>query len=196
MKRSFITGCILLSVISCHVRAQTKYKADILESKINWLGKKVFGKLTGTVRLLSGEFTISNGMIVNAGFEIDMTSIKNTDLTDESARTLLETHLKSQNFFDVAHYPKTVFVIDKPVKIEKGMTPITGNLTIKGITWPAQFNTFIVDSNNNKRVYASVTIDRKKYHLKFGSGSFIDNIEDQTVNDKFYITISLIAKKQ
>jgi polyisoprenoid-binding protein YceI len=193
-KTIFLSIAILLSAV-LGVNTQTKYKADVANSKINWVGKKVTGEHTGTINLLSGEFTINNGMIEKARFEVDMTSIKNVDLTDESYRTKLEGHLKSDDFFGVVAYPKATFVLDKPVKIEKGITLVKGNMTIKGITQAVEIKTVFSESADGMRIYATITIDRTKFNVKYGSGSFFENLGDKTIYDEFYLTISLLANK-
>ncbi len=196
MKKRILISAIVLIIANCSIiNAQTNYKADAAASKMNWLGKKVLGEHTGTINLSSGSFTIQNGMIEKANFEVDMTSIKDVDLTDEALKTKLETHLKSDDFFGVATYPKAVFVLDKAVKIEKGITIVTGKMTIKGVTQPVEIKTIFSDTKDGMRIYASITIDRTKFNLKYGSGSFFDDLGDKTIYDEFTITINLLANK-
>jgi polyisoprenoid-binding protein YceI len=196
MKKTILmTLAVVLSAIITS-QAQTKYKADPAGSKINWLGKKVTGEHSGTINLSSGEFTINNGMIEKGKFEVDMTTIKCVDLTDEGYRTKLEGHLKSDDFFGVATYPKATFVLDKPVKIEKGITLVKGNMTIKGTTQPVEIKAVFSDSKEGMRIYATLTIDRTKFNVKYGSGSFFEDLGDKTIYDEFYLTVSLLAPKQ
>jgi hypothetical protein len=42
---------------------------------------------------------------------------------------------------------------------------------------------------------AQVTVDRTKFGIKYGSGSFFDNLGDRTIYDDFTIEFSLIAVK-
>jgi polyisoprenoid-binding protein YceI len=196
MKRTILISAALLLIALYTVNAQTKYKADLTASKISWLGKKVTGEHNGTINLASGEFTLNNGMLEKARFEVDMTSIKNVDQTDEVYRTKLETHLKSDDFFGVVAYPKSIFEVDEPIKIEKGITIVKGNITIKGITQPIEVKTVFSESPDGMKIYATLTIDRTKFNVKYGSGSFFDDLGDKTIYDEFYLTISLLAKKQ
>jgi polyisoprenoid-binding protein YceI len=194
-KQILLSALLLLSIVSL-INAQTNYKADIFNSKINWLGRKVTGEHSGIINLSSGEFTLDKGMIVKARFEVDMNSIKDLDLTDEGYKAKLEGHLKSEDFFNVANYPKSIFILDKAVKIEKGITLIKGNITIKGITQPIEIKTVFSDTKEGMRIYASITIDRTKFNLKYGSGTFFENLGDKTIYDDFDLTISLLATKQ
>jgi polyisoprenoid-binding protein YceI len=133
MKKKLILSIAIILISGLFVNAQTKFKADLKNSKITWLGKKITGEHSGTIDLSNGEFTINNDMITKANFQIDMTSLKNTDMTDEEYRTKLEGHLKSDDFFGVDKFPKASFVMDKATKIMKGTTFVNGKITIKGV---------------------------------------------------------------
>jgi polyisoprenoid-binding protein YceI len=196
MKKKLILSIAIILISGLFVNAQTKFKADLKNSKITWLGKKITGEHTGTIDLSSGEFTINNDMITKANFQIDMTSLKNTDMTDEEYRTKLEGHLKSDDFFGVDKFPKASFVMDKATKIMKGTTFVNGKITIKGVTQPITIKAVITDTPEGKRIYANITIDRTKFNLKYGSGSFFDNLGDKTIYDDFNVTLNLLMKKQ
>ena len=196
MKKSILLTALIIVSAALTLQSQTKYKADITGSKISWLGKKVTGEHTGTINLASGDFTVNNGMIEKGHFEVDMSTIKDVDLTDETYRTKLETHLKSDDFFGAAAFPKSVFVLDKAVKIENGITIVTGKITIKGVTQPVEIKAVFSDSKEGMHIYATLTIDRTKFNVKYGSGSFFDNLGDKTIYDEFYLTVSILATKQ
>lgn len=194
MKKNILISITILSM-GLLVNAQAKYKADITNSTITWLGKKITGEHNGTINLSDGEYTITNNKLTKAIFQIDMKSIKNLDLTDESYKAKLEGHLKSDDFFGVDKFPKATFVMDKPVIIQKGTTFISGKITIKGVTQPIVIKTVITDTPEGQRIYANFTIDRTKFNLKYGSGSFFDNLGDKTIYDDFNITLNLLMKK-
>lgn len=84
----------------------------------------VFGKYTGTVALDDADITKSK-----AHLEIDASSIT----TDNEKR---DEHLKSPDFFDVAHFPKIVFDSTKVDRYGSDGLALTGNLTIKNVTKP------------------------------------------------------------
>lgn len=195
MKKQILLSLALL-VAGLFVNAQTMYKADLTNSKITWLGKKITGEHTGTIALAKGEFTISKELISKANFEIDMTSIKDVDLTDDGYKAKLEGHLKSDDFFGVDKFPKATFVLDKAVLILKGNSFVKGKLTIKGVTQPITFKAVISETPEGKRIYANITIDRTKFNLKYGSGTFFDNLGDKTIYDEFNVTLNLLMKKQ
>jgi polyisoprenoid-binding protein YceI len=83
-----------------------------------------FGKYTGTVKLDEADIAKSK-----VHLEIDATSITTgNDKRDE--------HLKSPDFFDVAHFPKLVFDATKVERVGADGLNLTGNLTIKNVTKP------------------------------------------------------------
>jgi polyisoprenoid-binding protein YceI len=195
MKTKILLSIVLLSVTSLFVNAQTVYKADLTNSKIMWLGKKITGEHKGTISLSSGEITVKQDMITKANFQIDMTSIKDVDLTDEGYKAKLEGHLKSDDFFGVEKFPKASFVMDKLVKIQKGNTFVTGKMTIKGVTQTVTFKAVITQTADEVKIYADITIDRTKFNIKYGSGSFFDNLGDKTIYDEFTVTLNVSMKK-
>ncbi len=193
-KKIFITTAFIF-LATILVNAQTIFKADVSGSKITWLGKKVTGEHSGTINLASGEITINKDMLTKADFQIDMNSLKSTDMSDEGYRAKLDGHLKSDDFFGVDKFPKASFVMDKAVKIQKGTTFVNGRITIKGTTLPMTIKAVITDTPEGKRIYADLTIDRTKFNLKYGSGSFFDNLGDKTIYDDFNVSLNILLKK-
>jgi polyisoprenoid-binding protein YceI len=195
MKKNIILSIVIV-LAGLIANAQTKYKADISNSKITWLGKKITGEHNGTINLSDGEYIVTNNKLSKAVFKIDMKSIKDLDLTDEGYKAKLEGHLKSDDFFGVEKFPTASFVMDKTILIQKGTTFISGNITIKGVTQPIVIKTVITETPEGQRIYANITIDRTKFNLKYGSGSFFDNLGDKTIYDDFNISLNLLMKKQ
>ena len=195
MKKKILLSVALFLVAGLFVNAQTTYKADLTNSKITWIGKKITGEHNGTIALASGEFVVDKDMLSKAKFEIDMNSIKDLDLTDEGYKAKLEGHLKSDDFFGVDKFPKATFVIDKATKIMKGITTIKGKLTIKGVTQAIEFKSVISNTPDGYKIWANVTVDRTKFGLKYGSGSFFDNLGDKTIYDESYLSLNLMLKK-
>ena len=44
---------------------------------------------------------------------------------------------------------------------------------------------------NGKSANANLIIDRTKYNVRYGSGSFFDNLGDKTIYDEFKIAVDL-----
>jgi polyisoprenoid-binding protein YceI len=86
-----------------------------------------FDKYSGLVALDDGDITKSK-----AHFEIDASSI-------DTSNAKRDEHLKSPDFFDVAHFPKITFDASKVEKRGADGLSLTGNLTIKNVTKPVVF---------------------------------------------------------
>ena len=160
-------------------------KVSVKSSSITWVGKKVTGKHSGTIDLKDGFFEMENGNITGGGFVIDMNSIACTDLEGDS-KGQLEGHLKSDDFFGVENHPTAKLVITNAVKDGNSYT-VTGDLTIKETTEPISFDLQQAGDNFT----TTLTIDRSKYNVRYGSGSFFDNLGDKTIYDDFTLDINL-----
>ncbi len=163
-------------------------KIDIKSSTINWTGKKVVGSHNGTIKLKSGFLEMDNDQLTGGEFVVDMTSINVTDLTGDS-KGKLEGHLKSEDFFGIANNPTAKLVITKVTKNADTKTGynVDGNLTIKEITKPIKFNMLV----SNNTATTNLNIDRTKYDVRYGSGSFFDNLGDKAIEDNFELDVTL-----
>lgn len=162
---------------------------DVVSSKIEWVGKKVTGKHTGTIMLKSGVLEMDErGNLVSGKFEIDMTSIKCTDLTGDTAAKL-EGHLKSDDFFGVRNYNTAMLDVKRFVSNgTPGEYKAIADLTIKNITKEIKF--YVTANESGAR--ANVTVDRTDFDVRYGSGSFFDNLGDKTIYDDFDLMINLV----
>ena len=115
-----------------------------------------------------------------------MTSIINQDLPEER-RSILENHLKSEDFFFVEAYPTAKIIISDSEIIAEGKWLVTGKLTIKAFTHPIQFEML----NSQEGWKANLVFDRSKYEVKFRSGSFFENLGDKLIYDEIELAINL-----
>lgn len=159
---------------------------NIKESQVIWKGKKVTGSHTGTIQLKDGHIKIEDGQLLGGEFLMDMASIKVTDLTGEN-KEKLEGHLKSEDFFGVEKHPTSKLVITSVSKKDDTTFGVVGNLTIKDITHPV---TFDLNREENSAT-TNLVIDRSKYNVRYGSGSFFDNLGDNTIYDNFELNADL-----
>src|SRR6186997_2843523 len=98
------TALVLTSMAPARFHTDT-YKLDPKLSTIGWHAAKMTGKHNGTISFTTGEISNAHGTITGS-VEVDMTTIKNTDVESAEYKAKLENHLKSADFFDVAKYPK------------------------------------------------------------------------------------------
>lgn len=185
----------LLALLAMAAYVPTTYNVDTAASSIVWTGYKVTGKHTGTVKIKNGSLTWADGKLTGGSFDIDMTSITDTDLEGEWAAKLVG-HLKSEDFFGVEKYPTSKFVITRVIPQDtKGNYKIIGNLTIKETTKEQKFFANLTESNGAINATGKLTVDRSEYNVRYGSGSFFDGLGDKTIYDEFDLQIWLVAKK-
>jgi len=174
---------VVLSTVS--ISAQTK-KVDATKSTIHWVGKKVTGQHEGTANLKDGKLIFKGKKLAGGLFNVDMTSLTSTDLTGEYLGKL-NGHLKSEDFFGTEKFPTSTLVFKKVVAKSANVYTVTGDLTIKGKTNSITFD--LAPTANSATT--ALKIDRTKYDIKYGSGSFFDNLGDKAISDEFELTVAL-----
>jgi len=157
------------------------------KSTIKWHGEKVTGEHFGTIDLKKGTLVWKNNKIESGEMIVDMTSIENTDIEDPGYNAKLVNHLKSDDFFGVEKHPVATLKIKSSSAFKDNKAKVKGDLTIKGITHPVEFEA----QKENNWFMADIIIDRSKYDVRYGSGSFFDNLGDKTIYDEFTLTVKL-----
>lgn len=185
MKPFLLTFFILL-LMNTPTNAEEKMNADVRKTTLNWHGEKVLGHHTGTILLRDGWIIFDNNRITSGEFTIDMTTIK-----DDDSNERLEGHLKSDDFFGVDKHPLSKIVILESEAFDKGKGLVKGHLTIKGITHPVEFSATMQKDNEGTSFFALITVDRSKYNVRYGSGSFFDNLGDKAIYDEFRVRVNL-----
>jgi len=173
----------------------TILKVNPSKSTVAWTGYKVTGSHTGTIGVKEGGLEYTEDALTGGSFTIDMTSLVCTDLAGTGMESKLEGHLKSADFFGVETYPTAKFEITKVIsRGQKGDYKIKGNLTIKETTKEIRFKTSIIEEDGAKVATTKVTIDRSDFDVRYGSGSFFDNLGDKTIYDEFDLEIKLVVE--
>ncbi|MDP2528003.1 YceI family protein [Maribacter dokdonensis] len=191
MKKSLLS-LVFVAVFGFSATATTpidgeKKEVKVSESKVTWKGYKVTGSHDGNINLKSGHLEMKGKKLVGGEFVVDMTSIAVTDLEAGKGKEKLEGHLKSADFFGVESNPTSKLVFTSVKPMNDNSYTVTGDLTIKGITKPV---TLVVSMFENK-ASATLKIDRTKYDIKYGSGSFFDNLGDKAIYNDFDLVVDL-----
>jgi polyisoprenoid-binding protein YceI len=174
---------------------KSTYKVDTDKTKIVYVGKKVTGQHTGNVNAKSGNLTFQGDVITGGEVVVDMNSITSTDITDKENNAKYVGHIKSADFFDTGKYPEAKILIKNSKKTKKGLE-VNGDLTFVGKTNPIKFIvTNLVKTESSVSGKSDLTINRTKWGLKYGSGSFFKGLGDKAINDEFTLTVNLAAKK-
>ncbi|TDS11632.1 YceI-like domain-containing protein [Maribacter caenipelagi] len=191
MKKSLLS-LAFVAVFGFNATASTpidgeKKEIKVSESTVTWKGYKVTGAHNGSINLKSGHLEMNGKKLTGGEFVVDMTSITVTDLEAGQGKEKLEGHLQSADFFGVESNPTSKLVFTTVKAMNDNSYTVTGDLTIKGITKPV---TLVVSMFENKAT-ATVKVDRTKYDIKYGSGSFFDNLGDKAIYDDFDLVVDL-----
>jgi len=210
---SFILGCFLVLVSfkklysHSYVQTESHFYADTTTlaviagySKVKWTGYKIGGKHKGHIEVSNGELIFVDDILAGGNFEIDMTTVSNSDIESAEMKTKLETHLKSPDFFDVKTHPTATFLIDKVVPYgivadNKSKFKIVGQLTLKGITKVVKFEADFYEYDTSYSVSARLKLDRSDFDIRYGSGTFFDDIGDKVIYDDVLLDLSLSFSK-
>lgn len=187
----FAAGFIVVAHAGDPVKGELK--VNTAASKVEWTARKVTGKHNGTVNIKEGVLQIKDGILLGGSFTIDMTSIAVSDLTGEY-KGKLEGHLKSDDFFGVEKFPTAKLVITQANAKGDGQFEVKGNITIRDVTQPITFTTQLTPDGKKYNATTSLTIDRAKFNVKYGSGSFFEGLGDSTIYDEFDLAISLVTE--
>ncbi len=197
MERRKTFGLLVLALLTFAFvphSGRTIYKVDTAASSVKWKGYKVTGEHEGTVQLKEGFLVYEDGKLAGGEFVVDMSTISNLDLRGEWKQKL-ERHLKSDDFFGVDKYPTARFVITRVVPQGPGKYKIVGNLTIKQTTREIRFVADVEEKGDTVEAKAKITVDRAEFDVRYGSGSFFDNLGDKTIYDEFDLWVHLVTRK-
>ena len=187
MKKLFTL--IFLCFINIYLFGQNK-NINLQLSKIKWTGKEITTKIHyGSLKFISGNILFDNDEIVGGEFIVDMLSLLNEDLSGRS-KDYLENHLRSEDFFSVEEFPRSLLKMTSVEKIDGNKYKVKGDLTIKGITKPTDFEL----SLNNEGAVVNMVFDRSKFDVKHRSSSFFSNLGDKLIYDDIELKVSLYFK--
>jgi polyisoprenoid-binding protein YceI len=166
-------------------------KVDVSASSIKWTGSQISGKSHfGSLKFKTGNITIKDNVVESGVFVVDMTSLSVDDLEGRGKKSL-EGHLNSDDFFSVESFPTSSLRIDSGTKTGPNSYDVLGTLTIKGISQEVNFS---LNLGENNSAGAKLTFDRSKFNVRYGSGSFFENLGDRLILDDIDLEVSLLLR--
>lgn len=167
------------------------YIMNLEQSIIQWQGRKATGMMeSGTVPFRSCEFEIKGSALVSGSAVVEMNGIKATSVEGMAARNLGQ-HLRGEDFFNTSEFPTAAFIFESGTVDGRGNLNIEGKLNIKGISKPAKAN---ISFGSSDPVVASLTMvfNRADFDVRYGSGSFFDNLGDDLISDEVNLKMVLV----
>lgn len=199
----FFVLSLFITLVAFQSDNVNSYNINTEHSSIKWTGFKVGGKHQGELKMTEGALDIVEGVLTGGKFVVDMESLTCTDLEDADMNAKLVGHLKSADFFHVEAHPTATYVIKKTIpygkeKIEdqnysKDTYKVIGDLTIKGITKPLKTKIDIYDYGTSISGVARLDIDRSDFDIRYGSGTFFDDLGDKLIYDEIRLDVSISA---
>jgi len=190
MKNYLIVSILVSSLVGGEIRTLT---AEPEISNLRWIAEKVTGSHWGYVSLKEGSIEIKNNRLVSGEFIVDMKTIKVMDIKDSPWGKKLEAHLHSKDFFDTENHPEAHFSLHS-VKMKNNNLLISGDLTIKDITHPLDFNCEVTHAKNSSSAKGQMKIDRTLYDITYRSFKYYPDIGDRMIDDIFTIDFEIDAK--
>tara|TARA_B000000441_G_C21730115_1_gene345637 strand:+ start:976 stop:1536 length:561 start_codon:yes stop_codon:yes gene_type:complete len=165
-------------------------QVNLEESSVKWTGVQLSGKSHyGSLSFKSADLTFSDEKLVGGDFVVDMTSLSVDDLTGRG-KTSLEGHLKANDFFSVNDFNYSELKLNAVSMISENEYNATGDLTIKGRTHKAEVS--FHKEEGSKNIKAKLVFDRSKYDVRYGSGSFFENLGDKLILDDIELEVTLV----
>lgn len=198
MIRLFHSFALILITLATSDAQQTatSYRLSSATNKLKWAADYVIGKgHEGTLQISSGVLYVQNGQITRGDFQIDMTSIRNTDIKDERSRKDLEEHLRSEDFFSVVRFPVCTLSVTSTKENGPGNYTVNGYLIIAGFINPISFPA-VIEVGSTIKVKASFPINRTKWGIVYQSKSIFDSIKDGAISDLINISLELEFLKE
>ena len=177
------------------------YRVDAEKSVVEWIGRNINNRHHGRISVSGGEVVLVGGRPVSGRFVLDMNTITNLDLQDEGWRSMLLRHLKSDDFFDVEHYPAATFELIGATAIAETTpgTPnfeIAGLLTIKEMSRSISFLAMVAPQDDGSlKAQAAFDFDRTLWDVCYGSGKLYERLGMHLVNDLISIEMFIVAQQ-
>ena len=181
MSRLLLFFCFLIFSASSFAQ---NYKPVNDGSKIHFIIKNFGIETGGDLSGLTGDITFIPANITKSSFNVSV-DVSTID-TDNGNR---DTHLRSDEYFDVEKYPVITLKstkVNRTNKSSSGWYHLTGTLTMHGVTKPIAFPFRVTKKGNDYLFVGGFIINR----LDFGVGK-----SSSVLSNSVKVSMSVLAKK-
>jgi rhodanese-related sulfurtransferase len=178
-----------------------QYTVDADASQVEWAGRNPNTRHIGTVDIAKGVVDIKDRTITG-NVEIDMNTIHNINLKGDELQSVLEAHLRSDDFFFTKMFPKAVFTVKKANSIEPAWLTapnyhVNGELNLRGVSTELEFDATVTPLEDGAFVLeAHFDIDRTRWHVIYGSTRFFEHLGMHKVFDLLSFQIRMVVVRQ
>ncbi len=173
---------------------------DLERSTLQWTGRNLLNKHTGTLGLSAGCLSFSKGTLTGGDMTLDWDSLQCEDLAGTELHDVLMHHLKDHDFFDVGAFPAPEIALTSARPLPGGTDgaptlELTADLTMKGVTRPVTFPvTTGVDPDGGFALNGHLEFDRTDWNVRYGSGKLFRNLGMHLVNDRIELGVNLVTQ--
>ena len=155
-------------------------------STVNFTGSKVTGVQKGGFKGVRGSFKLIEPATIvgtNNRIVVDMSTLWSDD-------DRLTAHLESEDFFNIAMFPTTEFVITRTEKTGDDAYQVSGELSLHGVTKQISFPATVEqDSADSARMRAEFAIKRFDFDIRYPGKP------DDLIRDDVVITLDLALRR-
>ena len=172
MSRSRFAAAITLSLLASPAFAQDVWVCDKTHSEVSFQVRHFVAKVRGNFRDFACTITANPAKPEDSKVEF---TVKAASIDTDNERR--DTHLKSQDFFEVEKFPEISFRSAKVKATGKDKYDVTGTLTMHGvskeITLPVNFGGVMISKNREGKedpkggFDTQVTLNRKDYGIVY-----------------------------
>ena len=179
MKKILLLLMVIFLVVS--LKAQILVPVDAA-STVKFTIKNFGLKVNGFMKGLQGKIIFNPSNLATASFAVSADAA--TINTNNGTR---DTHLKKEEYFDVAKHQRLQFTSTKIAATNNpAVFKIEGNITIKGVTKWLSFPFTVVEKPDGYMFLGEFTINRRDF--KVGGNSLV-------LSDNLIVSLSVFAKK-
>ena len=179
--KSLIASAALMLVLSAPAMAADTYKLDASHTAITWHISH-FGFSNPSGKFMNVDGTLVLDQANPAASKVNVT-IPVGDI--DSGVPLLDEHLKSDKFFDVAQFPTATFASNKVDVTGKDTAIVHGSLTLHGVTKPVDLKVKLnkLGTNMMNKPTAGFTATAMLKRSDFGMTTYLPGLGDDVTID-------------